>query len=55
MRELTVECGNEICNCTAIAAVGGSDVYCSDFCQDATEQSVESPSCSCGHPPCDEP
>lgn len=54
-RDLNVPCGNDICNCTVSAPVDGGSTYCSDYCQDVTDQSIESESCSCGHPPCDEP
>jgi hypothetical protein len=55
MTDLNVPCGNDICNCTVSAPVDGGVRYCSDYCQDVTDQSIESESCSCGHPPCDEP
>jgi hypothetical protein len=55
MRDLGVECSYEICNCTVISPVGTGEVYCSDTCQDASESSIESDNCACGHPPCDEP
>jgi hypothetical protein len=53
MQELTIECTNELCNCSVIGPVDGSEVYCSDFCSNASEESIESESCSCGHPQCD--
>jgi hypothetical protein len=55
MRDLNVPCGNDLCNCTISAPVGSDAAYCSDYCQDAVDQSIESETCSCGHPPCDEP
>jgi hypothetical protein len=55
MRELTVECSYDPCNCTVNAPVEGGETYCSDFCRDASEESLESEFCSCGDPPCDEP
>ena len=53
--DLGVECSYGICNCTVISPVGTGEVYCSDTCQDASESSIESEACACGHPPCDEP
>lgn len=55
MRELTVECANVACNCVVMAPVRDTEAYCSDTCQNATQQSLESDFCSCSHPPCDEP
>ncbi len=54
MHESSLECDHDICNCTLTGPVG-SDVYCSDFCRNAEEQSVESEACACGHPECDAP
>ncbi len=54
MRELTVACDHDLCNCTIRAQVGG-EAYCSDFCRDAESGGIEDETCSCGHPPCDEP
>jgi len=55
MRELTIECSYEPCNCTVAAPLSNTEAYCSDSCSTAEEQSLESDFCSCGHPPCDEP
>jgi len=55
MNELTVECANVPCNCTVTASARDTEAYCSDACREATQQSIESDFCSCGHPPCDEP
>jgi hypothetical protein len=55
MRDLNVSCGHELCNCTVTAPIDGGDAYCSDICRETVDESIESESCSCGHPPCDEP
>jgi len=55
MRELGVECSYEICNCTVTSPVGTDEIFCSDICQDASESTIESETCICGHPPCDKP
>jgi hypothetical protein len=55
MRDLNVPCVNDICNCTVTASVDDGDAFCSDYCRNTVDQSIESESCSCGHPPCDEP
>jgi hypothetical protein len=55
MHEAPVECSYEPCNCSVVGPVEGGEAYCSPFCSDASDQSLESDFCSCGHPPCDEP
>jgi hypothetical protein len=55
MRELTVECDYDPCNCSIGASVDSDEVFCSDVCRNSSEESLEATSCSCGHPPCDEP
>jgi hypothetical protein len=54
MRENSIECSHELCNCT-VPGTGGGDAYCSGFCRNATEQGLESETCACGHPECDTP
>ncbi|MBV8530428.1 MAG: hypothetical protein JO104_03850 [Candidatus Eremiobacteraeota bacterium] len=53
MYEASIECTHERCNCSVIAAIDGGDAYCSGYCRTATEESVESETCACGHPQCD--
>jgi hypothetical protein len=55
MRESPLECGHELCNCSVIGSVAGSEVYCSDFCRNADEGGIESETCACAHPECDTP
>jgi len=55
MHETPVECSHEPCSCTVTGPVSGGDVYCSAFCQNSDESSLESESCGCGHPQCDVP
>lgn len=55
MYENSVECSHELCNCVVRGTADGADVYCSDYCRDATEQGVESETCACTHPECDTP
>ena len=52
-QELT-GCAYDICRCTLMGSTLGAN-YCSDACQSADEDPIESEACSCGHPPCDEP
>jgi hypothetical protein len=54
MREASLECAHEICNCLVTGPVEGGDVYCSNYCR-TDERSVESETCACGHPECDTP
>ena len=55
MHESGIECNYDPCNCKVSGPVETGEAYCSDFCRDAMESSLESEMCSCGHPPCDEP
>jgi len=55
MHESPLECDHDICNCSVTGPVEGGDVYCSEFCRDADERTLESESCACGHPACDTP
>lgn len=55
MHESPLECDHDICNCSVTGSVEGGDVYCSDYCRDADESSLESETCACGHPACDTP
>jgi hypothetical protein len=55
MRENSVECSHDLCNCAVTGTLGFTDAYCSDYCQDATERGLESETCACGHPECDTP
>jgi hypothetical protein len=55
MREAPLECAHDLCNCSLVGPVDGSDVYCSNFCRSSTEAGRESETCACGHPECDTP
>jgi hypothetical protein len=55
MHEAPVDCSYELCNCSVTGTVEGGEVYCSDFCSTADEESLESEVCACGHPECDTP
>ena len=55
MRDLGIECNNEPCNCVVPGSAVSGEAYCSDACRSAVEETIESESCACGHPPCDEP
>jgi hypothetical protein len=55
MHELPVECSHDLCNCSVTGSVAGGDAFCSSDCEDATQQSIESETCACGHPACDVP
>ncbi len=55
MHESPLECDHDICNCSVTGPVEGGDVYCSEFCRDADERTLESESCACGHPARDTP
>lgn len=50
----TIACAHDLCNCLLTAEVE-SENFCSGSCQHAVEDGIESPTCPCGHPPCDTP
>lgn len=53
MQESNAECSHEPCNCIVMGPIAG-EVFCSDFCREA-ESGLESETCACAHPQCDEP
>ncbi|MBV8726332.1 MAG: hypothetical protein JO233_00990 [Candidatus Eremiobacteraeota bacterium] len=49
----SIECSNEVCNCTINAAIDTED-YCSEACRELGEDGrIEGETCPCGHPQCD--
>jgi hypothetical protein len=55
MHEAPLDCAHEPCNCSVTGPVDGAEVYCGASCRAAAENSLESDTCACGHPPCDVP
>lgn len=55
LEERGIECNNPPCNCLIPGSAVSGEAYCGDYCRNAMEQSLESESCGCGHPPCDVP
>jgi hypothetical protein len=55
MQNRGIECNHDLCNCLVAGPIATGEAYCSDYCQRSFEESIESESCACGHPPCDEP
>jgi hypothetical protein len=55
MHETPVECTYDPCSCSVVGPAEGGEAYCSSFCRDATESSLEGESCACAHPQCDVP
>lgn len=55
MQERGIECNHDLCVCLVTGPVESGEAYCSEYCASAEEDGVESESCGCGHPPCDEP
>lgn len=55
MYESPVECTHDLCNCSVTGLVAGGEVYCCDYCRNATDAGIESETCACGHPACDVP
>lgn len=45
-------CAHDICRCDLMGASMGA-TYCSDYCRQMDEDSIEGEVCGCGHPPCD--
>ena len=50
----TIGCAHDLCNCVITAEIQ-SEKFCGDACRNAVENSLESATCPCGHPPCDSP
>jgi hypothetical protein len=55
MHDRGIECNYDLCACVVIGSAVSGEAYCSHFCKEATQSSLEAEACACGHPPCDEP